>query len=65
MIMLTTHRPKEVAYRMIKDHLSLDGNPVLNLASFVTTYMVSTRSGEQMDKNNNLDSGGRGGKANG
>ncbi|KAI5289325.1 hypothetical protein KEM54_004074 [Ascosphaera aggregata] len=31
--------PKEVAYRMIKDHLSLDGNPKLNLASFVTTYM--------------------------
>ncbi|KAI5295591.1 hypothetical protein KEM52_000894 [Ascosphaera acerosa] len=31
--------PKEVAYRMIKDHLSLDGNPMLNLASFVTTYM--------------------------
>ena len=24
--------PKEVAYRMIKDHLSLDGNPTLNLA---------------------------------
>ena len=24
---------------MIKDELSLDGNPVLNLASFVTTYM--------------------------
>ena len=24
---------------MIKDHLSLDGNPTLNLASFVTTYM--------------------------
>ena len=33
--------PKDVAYRMIKDDLSLDGNPVLNLASFVTTYMVS------------------------
>ena len=33
--------PKEVAYRMIKDDLTLDGNPVLNLASFVTTYMVS------------------------
>ncbi len=35
--------PKEVAYRMIKDDLTLDGNPVLNLASFVTTYMVSGR----------------------
>lgn len=31
--------PKEVAYRMIKDDLSLDGVPTLNLASFVTTYM--------------------------
>lgn len=30
---------KAVAYRMIKDDLSLDGNPTLNLASFVTTYM--------------------------
>ena len=34
--------PKEIAYRMIKDELSLDGNPMLNLASFVTTYMVIT-----------------------
>ncbi|OAA52860.1 glutamate decarboxylase [Cordyceps fumosorosea ARSEF 2679] len=36
--------PKEVAYQMIKDQLSLDGNPKLkytNLASFVSTYMVS------------------------
>lgn len=32
--------PKEVAYRMIRDDLTLDGNPKLNLASFVTTYMV-------------------------
>ena len=31
--------PKEAAYRMIKDELTLDGNPTLNLASFVTTYM--------------------------
>ena len=36
--------PKEVAYRMIRDDLTLDGNPVLNLASFVTTYMVGIRS---------------------
>ena len=35
--------PKEVAYRLIKDDLSLDGNPMLNLASFVTTYMVGLR----------------------
>lgn len=32
--------PKEVAYRLIRDDLTLDGNPMLNLASFVTTYMV-------------------------
>ncbi|KFA61865.1 hypothetical protein S40285_07080 [Stachybotrys chlorohalonatus IBT 40285] len=31
--------PRDVAYRMIKDELSLDNNPKLNLASFVTTYM--------------------------
>ncbi|PNY26669.1 Glutamate decarboxylase [Tolypocladium capitatum] len=31
--------PRDIAYRMIKDDLSLDGNPKLNLASFVTTYM--------------------------
>ncbi|RHZ70288.1 hypothetical protein CDV55_102633 [Aspergillus turcosus] len=31
--------PAGVAYRLIKDELSLDGNPLLNLASFVTTYM--------------------------
>ncbi|KAM4060663.1 pyridoxal-dependent decarboxylase conserved domain-containing protein [Hirsutella rhossiliensis] len=31
--------PRDVAYRMIKDDLSLDNNPRLNLASFVTTYM--------------------------
>jgi glutamate decarboxylase len=33
--------PPQVAYRMIKDDLTLDGTPTLNLASFVTTYMVS------------------------
>lgn len=32
--------PREVAYRLIRDDLTLDGNPMLNLASFVTTYMV-------------------------
>ncbi|OAL04702.1 glutamate decarboxylase [Phaeosphaeriaceae sp. SRC1lsM3a] len=31
--------PPAVAYRMIKDDLTLDGTPTLNLASFVTTYM--------------------------
>ena len=28
-----------IAYRLIHDELALDGNPFLNLASFVTTYM--------------------------
>ncbi|KAI5235808.1 glutamate decarboxylase [Aureobasidium subglaciale] len=31
--------PSQIAYRMIKDDLTLDGNPTLNLASFCTTYM--------------------------
>ncbi|CAG8650597.1 12117_t:CDS:10, partial [Racocetra persica] len=31
--------PPNVAYKLIRDDLQLDGNPVLNLASFVTTYM--------------------------
>ncbi|KAI9932652.1 hypothetical protein ASPWEDRAFT_22424 [Aspergillus wentii DTO 134E9] len=46
--------PKEVAYRMIKDELSLDGNPMLNLASFVTTYMeeeVEKLMAESFSKN--------------
>ncbi|KAL9126361.1 MAG: hypothetical protein Q9217_004579 [Psora testacea] len=46
--------PKEVAYRMIKDDLSLDGNPMLNLASFVTTYMedeVEKLMAEALPKN--------------
>ncbi|CZT40643.1 probable glutamate decarboxylase [Rhynchosporium secalis] len=46
--------PKEVAYRMIKDDLSLDGNPMLNLASFVTTYMekeVEDLMSESFSKN--------------
>ncbi|KAK3168714.1 hypothetical protein OEA41_005162 [Lepraria neglecta] len=46
--------PKEIAYRMIKDDLSLDGNPMLNLASFVTTYMedeVEKLMAEALPKN--------------
>ncbi|PYI20246.1 glutamate decarboxylase [Aspergillus violaceofuscus CBS 115571] len=46
--------PASVAYRMIKDELSLDGNPLLNLASFVTTYMedeVQTLMSDAMSKN--------------
>ncbi|PSS26827.1 Glutamate decarboxylase [Actinidia chinensis var. chinensis] len=31
--------PKEAAYQIIHDELQLDGNPRLNLASFVTTWM--------------------------
>ncbi|CAG8539535.1 9443_t:CDS:10, partial [Ambispora leptoticha] len=31
--------PPKCAYKFIKDELALDGNPLLNLASFVTTYM--------------------------
>jgi glutamate decarboxylase len=31
--------PAIVAHQLIKDELSLDGNPKMNLASFVTTYM--------------------------
>ncbi|KAG9133566.1 hypothetical protein Leryth_016525 [Lithospermum erythrorhizon] len=31
--------PKEAAYQVVNDELMLDGNPRLNLASFVTTWM--------------------------
>lgn len=31
--------PAKAAYRLIADELNLDGNPALNLASFVTTWM--------------------------
>lgn len=31
--------PKDAAYQVIGDELMLDGNPRLNLASFVTTWM--------------------------
>lgn len=31
--------PPSVTHQLIKDELSLDGNPKMNLASFVTTYM--------------------------
>ncbi|RHZ46584.1 uncharacterized protein CDV56_101148 [Aspergillus thermomutatus] len=46
--------PAGVAYRLIKDELSLDGNPLLNLASFVTTYMEDEAQNlmtESMSKN--------------
>jgi glutamate decarboxylase len=32
----------DVAYQIIRDELNLDGNPALNLASFVTTWMEPT-----------------------
>ena len=31
--------PARAAYQIIHDELNLDGNPALNLASFVTTWM--------------------------
>ncbi|KAL3693183.1 hypothetical protein R1sor_006834 [Riccia sorocarpa] len=34
-----TEIPKDAAYQIISDELMLDGNPRLNLASFVTTWM--------------------------
>jgi glutamate decarboxylase len=37
--MSESQMPREVASRLIRDQLSLDNNPKLNLASFVTTYM--------------------------
>ncbi|GLT74170.1 hypothetical protein SLA2020_459830 [Shorea laevis] len=38
-IMPEESMPKEAAYQVINDELMLDGNPRLNLASFVTTWM--------------------------
>ncbi|KAL4747893.1 hypothetical protein BDW72DRAFT_196319 [Aspergillus terricola var. indicus] len=46
--------PPDVAGQMIRDELSLDGNPLLNMASFVTTYMepqVETLMAAAMRKN--------------
>ena len=31
--------PAHAAYEMVHDELNLDGNPALNLATFVTTWM--------------------------
>jgi glutamate decarboxylase len=44
----------KVAYQLIHDELSLDGNPALNLATFVTTWMdeeASRLMSESADKN--------------
>lgn len=35
----TKGMPANIAYQIIHDELNLDGNPALNLASFVTTWM--------------------------
>ncbi len=31
--------PSDAAYQLVRDELNLDGNPAMNLASFVTTWM--------------------------
>ncbi|MGZ7169587.1 MAG: pyridoxal-dependent decarboxylase, partial [Halobacteriota archaeon] len=46
--------PARAAYQLIHDELNLDGNPTLNLASFVTTWMepeVNQLISESLDKN--------------
>ncbi|MGZ4934013.1 MAG: glutamate decarboxylase [Halobacteriota archaeon] len=46
--------PAQAAYQLIHDELNLDGNPALNLASFVTTWMepeVNQLIAESLDKN--------------
>ncbi|MEN4017921.1 MAG: hypothetical protein PQ975_09955 [Methanobacterium sp.] len=46
--------PSRAAYQLIHDELNLDGNPALNLASFVTTWMEGEADRlimESMDKN--------------
>jgi glutamate decarboxylase len=43
--------PPDVAYRLIRDELNLDGNPNLNLASFVTTWMED-EAGKLIAENN-------------
>ncbi|KQJ98585.1 glutamate decarboxylase [Brachypodium distachyon] len=44
--------PKEAAYQIITDELMLDGNPRLNLASFVTTWMEPECAKLMMDSVN-------------
>lgn len=46
--------PAQAAYQLIHDELNLDGNPALNLASFVTTWMEPEADKlimESVDKN--------------
>ncbi|WOH13236.1 hypothetical protein DCAR_0832745 [Daucus carota subsp. sativus] len=44
--------PKDAAYQIINDELMLDGNPRLNLASFVTTWMEPECNKLMMDSIN-------------
>src|ERR1035437_3106526 len=46
--------PARVAYQLVHDEMNLDGNPSLNLASFVTTWMepeANALIAENLDKN--------------
>ncbi len=49
--------PAAAAYRVVSDELNLDGNPALNLASFVTTWMEpeADRLGAQAANRNLID----------
>jgi glutamate decarboxylase len=50
----TEGMPAQAAYQLIHDELNLDGNPSLNLASFVTTWMEEEADKlmmESVDKN--------------
>ena len=46
--------PARAAYQIVHDEMKLDGNPALNLASFVTTWMEPEAElliNESLDKN--------------
>lgn len=49
--------PADAAYRVVADELNLDGNPALNLASFVTTWMEpeADRLGTESANRNLID----------
>jgi glutamate decarboxylase len=49
--------PADAAYRLVADELNLDGNPALNLASFVTTWMEpeADRLGAETANRNLID----------
>jgi glutamate decarboxylase len=52
-----TSMPADAAYRLVADELNLDGNPALNLASFVTTWMEpeADRLGAETANRNLID----------